>query len=175
LSPEAARSVGVALANGAVDKRYLALVRGAPPDSVRIDHPLSQDERNKPAQPAATSFRTVARYGRYALVEARPETGRTHQIRRHLKHLSCPIIGDVRYGKGDHNRWFRSRYDFYRLALHASSLTLYDPSVKERVTIRAPLPRALTDMLEALARDAADGCATGPSSPQDGPAAGAAV
>jgi tRNA pseudouridine65 synthase len=134
LSPLAARELGAAFARGTVHKRYLALVRGAPPDTIRVDHALSRED-DKPPQPAVTNVRTLARYGRYALVEATPETGRTHQIRRHLKHLSCPIIGDVRYGKGDHNRWFRTRYGLHRLALHASSLTLDDPAASRQVTI----------------------------------------
>jgi len=154
LSAEAARELGGAFARRTVEKRYVALVRGAPPDSIRVDHALSQ-EGDKPPQPAATNLRTIARYGRYALVEATPETGRTHQIRRHLKHLSCPIIGDVRYGKGDHNRLFRTRYGLHRLALHASSVTLDDPATGSAVTIRAPLPEILRTTLEALEREAA--------------------
>ena len=117
---------------------------------------------DKPPQPAVTELRTLARYGRYALVEATPRSGRTHQIRRHLKHLSCPIIGDVRYGKGDHNRWFRSRYALHRLALHASSLTLFDAATQRDVTIHAPLPEAIATTLAALERDSALGMATGP-------------
>jgi tRNA pseudouridine65 synthase len=159
LSSEAARAVGAAFARGAVEKRYLALVRGSPPDFVRIEHALSQDD-GKPAQPAVTRVRTLARYGRYALVEAAPETGRTHQVRRHLKHLSCPIIGDVRYGKGEHNRLFRTRYGLHRLALHAESLTTVDPATDREVTIRAPLPEILVTTIDALGRtmspDAAD-------------------
>src|SRR5690349_8239486 len=75
LSPEAARSVGIALQRGAVQKQYFALVRGSPPEHVRVEHPLSQDEEDKPPQPATTEIRTLARYDRYALVEAVPETG----------------------------------------------------------------------------------------------------
>ena len=66
-------------------------------------------------------------FGRYALVEARPHTGRLHQIRRHLKHLACPLIGDVRYGKGEHNRIFREQHGLHRLALHCISLTVPHP------------------------------------------------
>jgi tRNA pseudouridine65 synthase len=161
LSPEAARALASAFEARTVEKRYLALVRGVPPDPARVDHPLSQDD-GKPPQPAVTEFRTVARYGRYTLVEANPKSGRTHQIRRHLKHLSCPIVGDVRYGKGDHNRWFRTRYSLHRLALHAASLALHDPATKQDVTIRAPLPDAFAAALSALERDAALGLATGP-------------
>jgi tRNA pseudouridine65 synthase len=146
----AARAIGNAFQEGRVEKRYLALVRGAPPDQARVTHPLSRDDGEP--QPAVTEITTLARYGRYALVEARPESGRTHQIRRHLKHLSCPIIGDVRYGKGEHNRLFRTRHGLHRLALHAASLTLADPSTGERVTIEAPLPEVFARTLTALAK-----------------------
>jgi tRNA pseudouridine65 synthase len=149
LSDDAARVLGAAFAGGSVEKRYLALVRGNPPDRAVVDHPLSQDD-GKPPQAALTEVFTRARYGRYALVEAAPKTGRTHQIRRHLKHLSCPIIGDVRYGKGEHNRLFRTKFGLHRLALHATSLTLVDPATRESVTIRAPLPAELARTLGAL-------------------------
>jgi tRNA pseudouridine65 synthase len=152
LTEEAARVLGGAFTEGSVEKRYVALVRGAPPAEVRVEHALSRED-GKPAQPAVTLITTLARYGRYALVEARPETGRTHQIRRHLKHLSCPIIGDVRYGKGEHNRLFRERYALHRLALHAMSLTLTDPTTNERITIEAPLPPDLARTLDALAHE----------------------
>jgi tRNA pseudouridine65 synthase len=71
--------------------------------------------------------RRLGIWERYALVEAIPVTGRLHQIRRHLKHISCPIIGDVNYGKGEHNRIFRERFGLHRLALHAYSLRLPHP------------------------------------------------
>jgi tRNA pseudouridine65 synthase len=161
LSPEAARILSSQFEAGSVEKRYVAIVRGAPPENTRVDHPLSRED-GKPPQWAVTDLRTLLRYGRYALVEAIPRSGRTHQIRRHLKHLSCPIIGDVRYGKGDHNRWFRTRYAFHRLALHASSLTLFDSATQEHVTIHAPLPHAMATTLVALERDSAVGLATGP-------------
>jgi tRNA pseudouridine65 synthase len=164
LSQDAARELGASFQAGTVEKRYVALVRGVPPEAARIDHPLSQEEEQKPPQPARTEISTVARYGRYALVEAKPETGRTHQIRRHLKHLACPIIGDVRYGKGEHNRWFRKQYGFHRLALHAMELSLDDPATGERVTLHAPLPEPFAAVLATLAHETASGRATGPSS-----------
>jgi tRNA pseudouridine65 synthase len=156
LTVEAARALSSAFEQGTVEKRYLALVRGSPPDTVRVDHALSREEGGPP-RAAVTAFATLSRYGRYALVEATPETGRTHQIRRHLKHLSCPIIGDVKYGKGVHNRWFRERYALHRLALHASSLTFEDPALGSAVTVCAPLPPELETTLAALARDAESG------------------
>jgi tRNA pseudouridine65 synthase len=148
LDKDAAAALGRAFEQGAVEKRYLALVRGVPPDRMRVAHALSREDGDP--QTAVTEIATLARYGRYALVEARPETGRTHQIRRHLKHLSCPIIGDVRYGKGEHNRLFRERHGLHRLALHAASLTLIDPATAERVTIESPLPELLQRTLAAL-------------------------
>jgi tRNA pseudouridine65 synthase len=177
LSAEAARAVAGAFERGDIEKRYLALVRGNPPDQALVEHPLSQED-DKPAQQARTAIFTRARYGRYALVEALPKTGRTHQIRRHLKHLSCPIIGDVRYGKGEHNRFFRTELAFHRLALHATSLGLTDPSTGKLVTIVAPLPPELERTLAALERATASGAHFGPRSPlkQAGkdPACGAA-
>jgi tRNA pseudouridine65 synthase len=148
LSAGAASALGRDFEVGRVEKLYLALVRGAPPDHIRVDHALSREDGDP--QDAITEIATLARYGRYALVEARPETGRTHQIRRHLKHLSCPIIGDVRYGSGEHNRLFRERHGLHRLALHAKSLALTDPSSGERVRVEAPVPAVLARTLAAL-------------------------
>jgi tRNA pseudouridine65 synthase len=108
------------------DKRYLAITRGHPPEHLVIDHAI-------PKAPGAERIRAVTElwrrdtFGRYALVEARPHTGRLHQIRRHLKHIACPLIGDVRYGKGEHNRIFRTQHDLHRLALHCTSLTVAHP------------------------------------------------
>jgi tRNA pseudouridine65 synthase len=87
--------------------------------------------------------------GRWSLVEALPRTGRLHQIRRHLKHLSHPIVGDVRYGKGDVNRLFREQYGLRRLALHLTELTLPHPFAGV-LRINDPLPDDLTETLEAL-------------------------
>lgn len=146
LSSAAARALQEVWTSGQVEKRYLALVRGNPPDAATIDHPIPRGE-DGPRVPAVTEVTTLARAGRYALVEARPLTGRLHQIRRHLKHLSCPLIGDVRYGKGEHNRLFRERHDLHRLALHAWSLTLPHPRSGESVRAVAPVP---ADLLGAL-------------------------
>ncbi|MFY0532805.1 RluA family pseudouridine synthase [Nannocystis pusilla] len=103
-----------------------------------------------PRVPSVTEVTTLARAGRYALVEARPLTGRLHQIRRHLKHISCPLIGDVRYGKGEHNRLFRERHDLHRLALHAWSLALPHPRTRAPIRVIAPLPPDLAGALAGL-------------------------
>src|SRR5262249_24959795 len=87
---------------------------------------------------------------RWSLVEARPETGRLHQVRRHLKHLSHPVVGDVNYGKGDVNRLFRERYGLRRLALHALALAFEHPFTGAAVAISAPLPGDLRGPFAAL-------------------------
>jgi tRNA pseudouridine65 synthase len=149
LDVEAARRLGEAFAGGGIGKRYLALVRGVPPEGGIIDHAIPRRE-DGPRVPAVTEYRRLDTVGRYSWVEARPRTGRLHQVRRHLKHISCPIIGDVNYGKGEHNRLFRERYDLHRLALHAAALTFPHPTTGEPVTVEAPLPDDLAAPLRAL-------------------------
>jgi len=144
-----ARRLQQKLEAGEVGKRYLALVRGIPPEEGVIDHPVPRSPRG-PRVPAVTEFRRLATFERYALVEARPLTGRFHQIRRHFKHLSHPLIGDVRYGKGEHNRIFRERFGLHRLALHAVELAFDHPETGERLRIVAPVPDDLAEPLRAM-------------------------
>ncbi|QID19822.1 pseudouridylate synthase [Nitrogeniibacter mangrovi] len=153
-----------------VGKRYLAVVRGYPPETGLIDHPLSRrhdakhwrDPRAEAAapQPARTRYRCLAtielpiavdRYptSRYALVELEPETGRRHQIRRHLKHIAHPIIGDATYGKGRHNRMFAQSFGCTRLLLACTRLSFAHPLGGHPLTIEAP-PAA--DFLALMAR-----------------------
>lgn len=148
-SPAVARALQEQWSAGAVAKRYVAIVRGAPPDAAVIDHPIPRSE-DGPRVPAVTAIRTLHRGGRYAVVAAAPRTGRLHQIRRHLKHISCPLIGDVRYGKGEHNRLFRERHDLHRLALHARSLRLLHPVSGAPLVIAAPIPADLAGAMTAL-------------------------
>ena len=154
LDPGTARRMQERLEAGGVEKRYLALVRGIPPEAGVIDHPIPRDE-DGPRVPAVTEFRRLAVFERYALVEARPLTGRRHQIRRHFKHLSHPLIGDVRYGKGEHNRLFRERFGLHRLALHALELAFEHPETGERLRIAAPVPEDLEGPLRAVGMDVA--------------------
>ena len=132
----------------AVSKRYIAVVRGSPAAVFDVDHPLSGADNKGAPKPALTRFRTLGRVtlpiplskhpeARYALVEALPETGRYHQIRRHLKHAAHPIVGDVKHGKGEHNRVFR-QYGVHRLLLHARGLSFVDPDRGEPVVVTAP-------------------------------------
>lgn len=143
LDRDAARAFAAAW--DTAEKTYLALTRGHPGE-ILIDHPIPRAP-GSPRVPAATAVRCLETFGRYALVEARPRTGRLHQIRRHLKHVSCPIIGDVRYGKGEHNRIFRTQHALHRLALHATALTTTHPD-GGTLRVTCPLP---PDLAAALA------------------------
>ncbi len=149
LSPEVVKVAQAQLEKMKMVKTYVTLVRGITPGAGEIDHPIAK-EKGKPKQPARTSYRRLGTFERYSLVEAIPHTGRTHQLRRHFKHISHHIIGDVNYGKGDHNRLFRERFGLHRLALHALSLELPHPTTEERLLLRAGLPPDLAGPLEAM-------------------------
>jgi tRNA pseudouridine65 synthase len=136
---------------GQVHKLYLALVRGQPPDSGVIDHPIPRTE-DGPRVPALTRFRRLCRspVDRCSLVLAKPETGRLHQVRRHMAHIHHPLVGDVAHGSGVINRHYRATYALHRLALHAVAIAFDHPVTGERVRVVAPLPQDLTDALAAL-------------------------
>ena len=153
LDAEATRLLSQGFAAGTVAKRYLGIVRGHPPEHLVIDHPVP-GKPDGPRVPACTELRRLAIFERYALVEATPHTGRLHQIRRHLKHIACPLIGDVKYGKGEHNRLFRERHGLHRLALHARWLRLEHPDDGAPLEITAPVTGALAACLAAIFPDA---------------------
>ncbi|HSD88022.1 MAG TPA: pseudouridine synthase [Kofleriaceae bacterium] len=145
LDKEAARAFSDAWATA--DKRYLAITRGHPPEHLVIDHAIPKAPGEERV-PAVTEIWRKEMFGRYALVEARPHTGRLHQIRRHLKHISCPLIGDVRYGKGEHNRLFRERFALHRLALHCTSLSVGHPA-GGTLAVTSPLAEDMAAAIEA--------------------------
>ncbi len=155
LSSEMASELGLAFEQGRVSKRYLALVRGWPArDEGLIDHALAKDpERASAGQtllPARTAWQCLARVEwpvssdarfsstRAALLECRPQTGRRHQIRRHLKHMAHPILGDATHGKGPLNRAVAGYLGLQRLWLHAAELQLQHPADGRRLEIKAP-------------------------------------
>ena len=152
LDPATAAAMERQFSGGAVCKRYLAVVRGFVGDQGRIDHPLGPrpdrgDGRSGDLpRPAVTDYRCLARVelplavrpyasSRYSLLELRPRQGRMHQIRRHLKHVFHPIVGDTTYGDGHHNRAFRSRFDCRRLMLVATALDFGHPHHDRRVQL----------------------------------------
>ena len=174
LSSAVARALSQLFEQGQVQKIYTAFVRGHTPQTINIDHPLrdevdSQGRKTKEGtvRQAATELRTLAswrvpepvdRYpeARYSQVELRPLTGRYRQLRRHMKHISHPILGDVRYGKGTHNRFIHERLGLKRLWLHANSLVFQHPVTGELLTVESDPPEDfkamhswLTDISEA--------------------------
>ena len=154
LHPEAARRLAAAFRDGHVQKTYVAIVRGWAPVHQDVDHPLCDRpdrlarRRMIRSRPAFTEVRCLARAelaaavgryatARYSLVSCRPRTGRKHQIRRHLKHLRHPVIGDASYGDGAHNRFFRQSLGITRLLLAASEIRLSHPRTADDVAILA--------------------------------------
>ena len=167
LDAETAAFLGAAFAEGRVEKAYLAVVRGHPPATLAICRPLiplkPDGNGHRPGaepQPAHTDVQVLAtatqpwpvgpyETARYALVEARPKTGRQHQIRRHLARLNHPILGDHRHGDHRHNKAFVERLGVERLLLHARRLVLPHPSA-EPVDVFAPVPPHLAAVADAF-------------------------
>ena len=168
LDPATAADLGNQFEQGEVRKTYLAVVRGWPPESGRIDHPI-RNERDEygdvapdaEAQAAVTEFRRFAtielphavdRYptARYALLELHPLTGRRHQLRRHMKHIAHPIIGDATHGKGRHNRWFQQQFACDRLLLACTELAFRHPADGREMIVRAPLGDQFAALLARL-------------------------
>jgi 23S rRNA pseudouridine1911/1915/1917 synthase len=136
----------------AVERRYWALVRGwVQPDSFTVDAPLAHRRARvtvaRPTGvPAATRFEVRERFEGASLLEARPLTGRTHQIRVHLASVGHPILGDRRYGGGGEDA---RRLGLGRPFLHARLLAFDHPAMGRRIQVEEPLPE---DLREALAR-----------------------
>lgn len=140
-----------AFEEGNIEKHYLALVRGVPPGEGVVDYPLPKSE-DGPRVPARTRYRRVAAspIDRCSLVLALPETGRLHQVRRHLRHVNHPLVGDVKHGSGVINRHYRANYDLHRLALHASRIAFAHPVTGARIAVDAPMPDDLGAALDRL-------------------------
>jgi RluA family pseudouridine synthase len=163
---EAHRSLSMQFEERRVVKIYRVLIHGRlPGETISVDVPLlpDGDKRHRTVanqqrgKPSRTAFRQIARRGHFAWVEARPETGRTHQIRVHLATLGLSVVCDALYGSGKplilsqiKRSWrgdpLGERPLLDRLALHAYFLELTHPATGERVTFEAPLHR---DMLAA--------------------------
>jgi 23S rRNA pseudouridine1911/1915/1917 synthase len=151
---EAAAALAEAFRMGKPEKTYLALCARAPePPAGRIAAPLGKDparaglRRVDPnGDPAATQYRTLRAGPLGALVEARPETGRTHQIRVHLAHVGAPLAGDARYG-GPRRI---GEIAIPRVMLHARRLALLHPATGAPIAFEAPLPQDFAEAEQAL-------------------------
>ncbi len=149
-SSEMAGRLGEQFMARSVEKKYVAIVRGHVPEAITVDYPLSDKETGKVALPAVTHFRRLRtseidvaigyKYpsARFSLVECTLETGRRHQIRKHLAHLRYPVIGDVRHGDNKQNNYFKAHFDMPRMLLHAHYLSFEHPQTGIPLVIEAP-------------------------------------
>jgi 23S rRNA pseudouridine1911/1915/1917 synthase len=135
-----------------VKKTYAALVRGTPKENKgRIETRICRDSRDRKrftvsfdtGKPAVTWYRVLHSWGGYSLLLLRPKTGRTHQIRVHLRYLGNPVAGDPVYGQGEN-------FPGLSLMLHARDLSLVLPGHTEALTFTAPIPERFRTMIKAL-------------------------
>jgi len=143
-------------------KVYYAIVRGYTDDADTIDYALTNTKGK--TQEAITHYETIVRTeidvplgehetSRYSLVKLMPETGRYHQIRKHLAHIDHPIIGDRPHGCNKQNRMFKKVFNSMTMFLHARSLKFYHPREEKDIEIKAPLQPEFKNMLTTLAFD----------------------
>ncbi len=168
LSSEVAAQAMPLFVSHQMEKTYHAVVRGWIEEAAVLDYPLVEEldkiadkhaKTDKPAQPAVTAYRPLGKVevpystgrfptSRFALIEMKPQTGRKHQLRRHMHHLSHPIIGDTTHGDGKQNRLFRTHYDCHRLLLHASCLRFVHPVTGAAVMIRASFDQSWQQLFD---------------------------
>lgn len=169
-SSEVAGKLGEMFMSHRIHKHYQALVRGYMPDECTVDRPLLHpkyfEERftgEHPLQPATTHFHCLRRFevpwpasgfetARFSLLEIRPETGRWHQIRRHLNHIGHPVIGDHRHGDHRWNQMFYERTGIYRMLLTAMRLDFRHPTSSEPLSLLVGRGQAFDEAIEGLAQ-----------------------
>ena len=142
-----------------IDKTYVAITRGYTPEKDIIDYELTNDKGQ--IQQAVTKYETVEyaeipissgkfSSSRYSLVRLFPETGRMHQLRKHMAHILHPIIGDRPHGCNKQNRFFKNEFDMTTMLLHARSLSFQHPYDNMRITISAPIQKEFLRMINEL-------------------------
>jgi 23S rRNA pseudouridine1911/1915/1917 synthase len=144
---EAQTNLAAQLAERSVKRTYLALVHGEPPERGAIDAPVGRDTRARTrmtvtnrGKEARTSYRVLERFEKAALLECKLETGRTHQIRVHLRAIGHPVAGDPEYGTA-------GLLGLERQFLHAARLAFDHPDTGARIDVTSPLPEDLRDAL----------------------------
>ena len=134
-----------------VTRRYKAIVHGViPHDKGTIDAPIARDKKERQSMTvdengknAVTHFQVLERFKDFTLVECRLETGRTHQIRVHMKYIGYPLAGDPKYGP-------KKTLDMNGQALHAGILGFDHPRTGEYIQFEAPIPEVFEDALNIL-------------------------
>jgi len=168
LTSEVARNMMEIFMSAELEKTYHAVVRGFSLENGVIDYPLFEEldkmtdrraQQDKAAQSAITHYQRLAtvelpfavgRYpsSRYSLLKLSPKTGRKHQLRRHLKHIFHPIIGDTTHGDGKQNDFFRQQLECRQLLLAATQLSFPHPVTGEMLKIHAPLHAGFQKIIE---------------------------
>jgi len=147
---------------GRARKQYVCMVKGRMPrDRGMVDLPLSEHQQTARSramhgtriQHAVTRYRLLKQAGSSALLECTLETGRTHQIRRHLAAIGHPVAGDRRYGDFAFNREAKARWGLKRLFLHAESIEFPHPRDGRKMRVEAALPPELEDVIKRAALD----------------------
>ena len=143
-----------------ISKRYLALLAGRMPDgTMSVDAPLHVGLRqggerhvqvSPNGKPSMSHFRVLERCGGQSYCEVRIDTGRTHQIRVHARHIGHPVAGDDKYGDEAANKRLREQVGLKRLFLHASTLEFALDGGKAHYLLNAPLANDLVDVLDRL-------------------------
>ena len=134
-----------------VTRRYKAIVHGViPHDKGTIDAPIARDKKERQSMTvdengkhAVTHFQVLERFKDFTLVECRLETGRTHQIRVHMKYIGYPLAGDPKYGP-------KKTLDMNGQALHAGILGFDHPRTGEYIQFEAPIPEVFEEALNIL-------------------------
>lgn len=145
--------------NKEINKKYLALLRGFSPDEMTIDYALKRDDGV--VQDAITHFKTQKRFeleipfgkhssSRYSLVEANPETGRMHQLRKHFAHIFHPIIGDRPHGCNKQNKFWLENFQMNKMLLHASELFFSHPHTNKNIEIKAEISEEFERVLQIM-------------------------
>lgn len=159
LQKEIASDLAIKFQNHEIHKEYRAIVRGHTQNTGIIDNPVrDKDAPQKPRKQALTSYQTLAHLSlplsvdqypeaRYSMLHLEPESGRRHQLRQHLKHISHPIIGDTSYGKTVHNRFFKHHFECTRLLLHAERLSFIHPVSNKKVIIAADFDKQFQQII----------------------------
>ncbi len=173
LNKEIAQVLSEAFKNSEIKKEYIAVVRGYTDEQGLIEHPLKQmldtkaeKERGitKEEQEAQTEYEcmerielpyAVGRYttSRYSLVKLKPQTGRKHQLRRHMKHIHHHMIGDTKHGRGEHNKLFREKFGCHRLLLHAKQLSFVHPVTQISLCIDAKMDETMQWLFKSFGWD----------------------
>ncbi|WP_410474224.1 23S rRNA pseudouridine(1911/1915/1917) synthase RluD [Guyparkeria sp. TX1] len=157
------------LAERRIGREYDAVVIGHLIAGGTVDEPIGRHARDRQRQavvaqgkPAVTHYRVVEQFGEHTWLRVKLETGRTHQIRVHMAHIRHPIVGDPVYGgrprlpRGAEDMLVDVLRDFGRQALHARRLTLTHPETGETLSLKAPMPDDMDELIELL-RDYRDG------------------